>query len=124
GDWGEPCWKAFWNMKGCSGMTEKTAETIDEEGWLHSGDLAVMRPDGYINIVGRLKDMIIRGGENVYPAEIEDFLMTHPKIAEAQVVGIPDEFMGEEVWALIRTTQSEELTEHEGRENFKAGISR
>jgi len=124
GESGELCSKAFSNMKGYYNLPEKTAETIDEEGWLHSGDLAVMRPDGYINIVGRLKDMIIRGGENVYPAEIEDFLMSHPKIAEAQVVGIPDEFMGEEVCALIRTTQSEELTEHEVREYCKAGISR
>ena len=105
-------------------MPEKTAETIDEEGWLHSGDLAVMRPDGYVNIVGRVKDMIIRGGENVYPAEIEDFLMRHPKIAEAQVLGLPDEFMGEEVCALIRAKQDEEITPDEVREYCKAGISR
>jgi fatty-acyl-CoA synthase len=111
-------------MKGYYNMPEKTADTIDEEGWLHSGDLAVMRPDGYVNIVGRVKDMIIRGGENVYPAEIEAFLMRHPKIAEAQVVGLPDEFMGEEVCALIRTTQGEELTDNDVREYCKTGISR
>jgi fatty-acyl-CoA synthase len=121
---GELCSKAFSNMKGYYDMPEKTAETIDEEGWLHSGDLAVMRPDGYINIVGRVKDMIIRGGENIYPAEIEAFLMRHPKIAEAQVLGIPDDFMGEEVAALIRARQGEELTEDEVREYCKAGISR
>jgi fatty-acyl-CoA synthase len=121
---GELCSKAFSNMKGYYDMPEKTAETIDEEGWLHSGDLAVMRPDGYINIVGRVKDMIIRGGENIYPAEIEAFLMRHPKIAEAQVLGIPDDFMGEEVAALIRARQGEELTEDEVREYCKDGISR
>jgi fatty-acyl-CoA synthase len=124
GQSGELCSKAFSNMKGYYNMPEKTAETIDEEGWLHSGDLAVMRPDGYVNIVGRVKDMIIRGGENVYPAEIEAFLMRHPKIAEAQVVGLPDEIMGEEVCALIRAAQGVELTENEVREYCKAGISR
>jgi fatty-acyl-CoA synthase len=124
GQSGELCSKAFSNMKGYYNLPEKTAETIDEEGWLHSGDLAVMRPDGYVNIVGRVKDMIIRGGENISPAEIESFLMRHPKIAEAQVVGIPDEFMGEEVCALIRAQHGDELTEAEVREYCKAGISR
>jgi fatty-acyl-CoA synthase len=124
GQSGELCSKAFSNMKGYYNMPEKTAETIDEEGWLHSGDLAVMRRDGYINIVGRVKDMIIRGGENIYPAEIEAFLMRHPKIAEAQVVGAPDEFMGEEVCALIRAREGEEITADEVREYCKAGISR
>src|SRR5262245_4142344 len=124
GESGELCSKAFSNMKGYYNMPEKTAETIDEEGWLHSGDLALMRPDGYVNIVGRVKDMIIRGGENIYPAEIESFLMRHPKIAEAQVVGIPDEFMGEEVCALIRVRPGEEADEDEIRAYCKAGISR
>jgi fatty-acyl-CoA synthase len=124
GQSGELCSKAFSNMRGYYNMPEGTTEVIDEEGWLHSGDLAVMRPDGYINIVGRVKDMIIRGGENIYPAEIEAFLMRHPKIVEAQVVGIPDEFMGEEVCALIRARQGEELTEDETREFCRAGISR
>jgi fatty-acyl-CoA synthase len=124
GQSGELCSKAFLNMQGYYNMPEKTAETIDEEGWLHSGDLAVMRPDGYVNIVGRVKDMIIRGGENVYPAEIEDFLMRHPMIAEAQVLGLPDEFMGEEVCALIRAKQGEEITADEVREYCKVGISR
>jgi fatty-acyl-CoA synthase len=124
GQSGELCSKAFSNMKGYYNMPEKTAETIDEKGWLHSGDLAVMRHDGYINIVGRVKDMIIRGGENIYPAEIEAFLMRHPNIVEAQVVGVPDEFMGEEVCALIRARQGENLTEDEVGEYCKAGISR
>ncbi|MGE0885013.1 MAG: AMP-binding protein [Blastocatellales bacterium] len=121
---GELCSKAFSNMKGYYNMPEKTAETIDENGWLHSGDLAVMHANGYINIVGRVKDMIIRGGENIYPAEIEAFLMRHPSIAEAQIVGIPDEFMGEEVCALIRLKTGEEATEDELREYCKSSIAR
>jgi fatty-acyl-CoA synthase len=124
GEPGELCSKAFSNMKGYYNMPEKTAETIDEDGWLHSGDLAVMQPNGYVNIVGRVKDMIIRGGENIYPAEIEAFLMRHPKIAEAQVVGLPDEFMGEEVCALIRLKPGESLDEDEVRQYCKDGISR
>lgn len=124
GESGELCSKAFSNMKGYYNMPEKTAETIDEDGWLHSGDLAVMRPDGYINIVGRVKDMIIRGGENIYPAEIEAFLMRHPSIAEAQIVGIPDEFMGEEVCAMIRLKPGETATEDELREHCKSNIAR
>ncbi len=121
---GELWSKGFSTMKGYYNMPEKTAETLDDEGWLRTGDLAVMRPDGYINIVGRLKDMIIRGGENIYPAEIEAFLMRHPKIAEAQVVGIPDQLMGEEVCALIRVKPDEEMTGDEIREYCKSGISR
>ncbi len=124
GQSGELWTRGFSNMKGYYNLPEKTAETIDDEGWLHTGDLAVMRADGYINIVGRVKDMIIRGGENIYPAEIEAFLMRHPKIAEAQVVGIPDQFMGEEVCAVVRVKPSEELSEDEVREYCKSGISR
>ncbi len=124
GQSGELWTRGFSNMKGYYNLPEKTAETIDDEGWLHTGDLAVMRPDGYINIVGRVKDMIIRGGENIYPAEIEAFLMRHPKIAEAQVVGLPDQFMGEEVCAVVRVKPGEELSEDEVREYCKAGISR
>ncbi len=124
GQSGELWSQGFSNMKGYYNQPEKTAETLDDEGWLRTGDLAVMRADGYINIVGRVKDMIIRGGENIYPAEIENYLMRHPKIAEAQVVGIPDEFMGEEVCALIRVLPGEGLTEDEAREYCKSGISR
>jgi fatty-acyl-CoA synthase len=124
GESGELCSKAFSNMKGYYNMPDKTAETIDADGWLHSGDLAVMRPDGYINIVGRVKDMIIRGGENIYPAEIEAFLMHHPKIAEAQVVGVPDAFMGEEVCALIRLKTGESSDEEEIGQYCRDGISR
>jgi fatty-acyl-CoA synthase len=124
GESGELCSQAFSNMKGYYNMPDKTAETIDADGWLHSGDLAVMRPDGYINIVGRVKDMIIRGGENIYPAEIEGFLMHHPKIAEVQVVGVPDAFMGEEVCALIRLKPGESSDEEEIRQYCRDGIGR
>ncbi|MGH9833908.1 MAG: AMP-binding protein [Blastocatellia bacterium] len=124
GQSGELWTRGFSNMKGYYNMPDKTAETLDDEGWLHTGDLAVMRADGYINIVGRVKDMIIRGGENIYPAEIEAFLMRHSKIAEAQVVGIPDQFMGEEVCAVVRVKSGEEMVEDEIREYCKAGISR
>ncbi len=124
GESGELWTRGYANMVGYYNMPDKSAETLDADGWLHSGDLAVMRPDGYINIVGRVKDMIIRGGENIYPAEIEAFLMRHPKIAEAQIVGIPDAFMGEEVCALIRLKPGETATEDELREHCKANIAR
>jgi fatty-acyl-CoA synthase len=97
--------RGFLVMKGYYNMPDRTAETIDSEGWLHTGDLATMNEKGYVNIVGRVKDMIIRGGENIYPAEIEEFLMRHPDIAEAQVVGVPDSIMGEEVAAVLRLKQ-------------------
>ncbi|OIJ28275.1 AMP-binding protein [Nocardioides luteus] len=91
----------YWPLHDEEGST-KTAEAIDAEGWMHTGDLAVMREDGYCVVVGRIKDMVIRGGENIYPREIEEFLFTHPDIAEAQVVGVPDERYGEELCAWIR----------------------
>ncbi len=81
---------------------EKTREAIDDDGWMHTGDLAVMRDDGYCTIVGRIKDMVIRGGENVYPREIEEFLHTHPDIDDVQVIGVPDDRYGEEICAWIR----------------------
>jgi fatty-acyl-CoA synthase len=111
-------------MKGYYNMPEKTAETVDKDGWLHTGDLATMDERGYVKIVGRLKEMIIRGGENIYPAEIEAFLMRHPQIAEAQVVGVPDAFMGEEAVALIRLKPGQEASEEEMREFLNANISR
>lgn len=124
GESGELLSKAFSNMQGYYNMPERTAETIDPDGWLHSGDLAVMHSSGYVNIVGRVKDMIIRGGENIYPAEIEAFLMRHPKIAEAQVVGVPDAFMGEETAALIRARPNQTIDEDEVRRYCRDGISR
>lgn len=124
GQSGELCSKAFSNMVGYYNMPEKTAETIDADGWLHSGDLAVMRPDGYVNIVGRVKDMIIRGGENIYPAEIEAFLMRHPDITEAQIVGLPDPLMGEEVCVFLKCSPGATLTDESVIAYCKANIAR
>ena len=104
-------------MKGYYKMPKETAQAIDKDGWLHTGDLALRQPDGNFRITGRLKDMIIRGGENLYPKEIEDFLYTHPKISDVQVVGVPDEKYGEEAYAFIILKQNETLTEAELR-NF------
>ena len=103
-------------MKEYYGDTEATASAIDRGGWLHSGDLGAMDPEGYVRITGRLKEMIIRGGENIYPREIEDFLFTHPKVAAVAVVGIPDDFYGEEIMAWIKPHAGENLTEEEIRE--------
>jgi fatty-acyl-CoA synthase len=86
----------YWNEP------ERTAETVDAGRWMHTGDLATMDDDGYLNIVGRIKDMIIRGGENVYPREIEEFLYSHPDIVDVQVIGVPDEKYGEEIMASIK----------------------
>jgi fatty-acyl-CoA synthase len=99
---GELCTRGYSVMLGYWNEPEKTAEAIDAEGWMHTGDLAEMRRDGYVNIVGRIKDMVIRGGENVYPREVEEFLYTHPDIEDVQVIGVPDEKYGEEVCAWIR----------------------
>lgn len=102
GEPGELCTRGYSVMLGYWRDEEKTAQAIDAEGWMHTGDLAVMREDGYCNVVGRIKDLIIRGGENVYPREVEEFLYTHPDIEDAQVVGVPDDKYGEEVCAWIR----------------------
>ena len=100
-------------MRGYYNMPEATAAAIDDEGWLHTGDLAEVDEDGYYKITGRLKDMIIRGGENVYPREIEEFLYTHPKISDVQVIGVPDERFGEEVmaWVMLRPGESADAEE-------------
>jgi fatty-acyl-CoA synthase len=102
GEKGELCCRGYSVMRGYWADEERTGETIDASGWLHSGDLAVMDSEGYVQIVGRIKDMIIRGGENIYPREIEEFLYTHPDIAEVQVFGVPDERYGEIVAAWIQ----------------------
>jgi fatty-acyl-CoA synthase len=91
-------------------MDDKTEEVIDKEGWLHTGDLAVMDEDGYVRITGRAKDMIIRGGENIYPREIEEFLYTHPEISDVQVYGVPDEKYGEKVAAAVKRREGSEIT--------------
>ncbi|MEU4092472.1 AMP-binding protein [Streptomyces sp. NPDC026673] len=98
---GELCTRGYSVMLGYWDEPEKTAEAVDAGRWMHTGDLAVMREDGYLQIVGRIKDMIIRGGENVYPREIEEFLYAHPKIADVQVVGVPDDRYGEEILACV-----------------------
>jgi fatty-acyl-CoA synthase len=101
GEAGELCTRGYSVMLGYWNEPEKTAEAVDAGRWMHTGDLAVMREDGYVEIVGRIKDMIIRGGENIYPREIEEFLYGHPKIADVQVVGVPHERYGEEVLACV-----------------------
>ena len=110
---GELCARGYNVMKGYYKMPEATAAAIDEEGWLHTGDLATMDEKGYCKITGRVKDMIIRGGENVYPREIEEFLYTHPQILDVQVVGVPSVKYGEEVLACIRLREGETATEED-----------
>jgi fatty-acyl-CoA synthase len=102
GETGEFCTRGYSVMLGYWNEPEKTAEVIDRARWMHTGDLAVMDDEGYLNIVGRIKDMVIRGGENVYPREIEEFLYTHPDVVDAQVIGVPDERYGEELMAWVR----------------------
>ncbi len=99
---GEFCTRGYSVMLGYWEQQDKTAEAIDKARWMHTGDLAVMDDEGYLNITGRIKDMVIRGGENVYPREIEEFLYTHPDILDAQVIGVPDERYGEELMVWIR----------------------
>lgn len=111
GERGEVCTRGYSVMLGYWNDEDKTRETIDAGGWLHSGDIGIMDEEGYVQIVGRIKDMVIRGGENVYPREVEEFLYTHPKIQEVQVIGVPDKKMGEEVCAWIKLHEGETLTE-------------
>jgi fatty-acyl-CoA synthase len=123
GERGELCYRGFVVMAGYYQMEDATAETIDADGWLHSGDLATMNAQGYLNIVGRIKDMVIRGGENLFPAEIEAFLIRHPKVADVQVVGVPDAFFGEELLAVVIPKAGEQLTEQELRDYCQGQIS-
>lgn len=123
GEQGEFCCRGFAVMAGYYNMPEKTAETIDAEGWLHTGDLATMDEQGYVNIVGRLKEMVIRGGENIFPREIEELLLRHPKVADAQVLGVPDAFFGEELLAVVLPKEGEEISEQELRTYCKERVS-
>ncbi len=123
GQRGEYCTRGYHVMVGYWNEPEKTSAAIDSEGWMHSGDLATMDEDGYVNIVGRLKDMIIRGGENVYPREIEEFLYTHPAVADAQVIGVPDERYGEQVMAWVQLDAHQELTDEELKEFCRGKIA-
>ncbi len=123
GETGEFCTRGYSVMKGYWNDAEKTAEAVDDAGWMHTGDLATMDEQGYVNIVGRLKDMVIRGGENVYPREIEEFLYSHPKVQDVQVIGVPDARYGEEICAWIRLREGESATPEEIREFCKGQIA-
>ena len=121
---GEFCSKGYNTMKGYYKMPEETTQTIDEDGWLHSGDLACMDEQGNYRITGRLKDMIIRGGENIYPKEIEEFIYTHPKVKDVQVIGVPDKKYGEEAMACIILKDGEDVSEEEMRNYMTSHIAR
>jgi fatty-acyl-CoA synthase len=123
GERGELCTRGYLVMKGYDGEPEATARAISAEGWLRTGDLAVMRDDGYFHIAGRLKEMIIRGGENIYPREVEEFLHQHPKIADVYVVGLPDARLGEAVLAWIKLKARESMTEDEVRDYCRGQIA-
>lgn len=120
---GELCTRGYSVMHGYWGDEAKTREAIDDEQWMHTGDLATMDGQGYVNIVGRIKDMVIRGGENIYPREIEEFLYRHPKVQDVQVVGVPDVRYGEELCAWVITKPGQALTEDELREFCKGQIA-
>ncbi|USQ81956.1 AMP-binding protein [Ornithinimicrobium faecis] len=121
GETGELCTRGYSVMLGYWEDEEKTAEVLDAEGWMHTGDLAVMREDGYCAIVGRSKDMVIRGGENVYPREIEEFLYTHPDVQDVQVVGVPDEKYGEELCAWVQLKEGAAPLTAEAVREFATG---
>jgi fatty-acyl-CoA synthase len=120
---GELCSRGYSVMLGYWNNEEATRQAIDAGRWMHSGDLAVMDEEGYINIVGRIKDMIIRGGENIYPREIEEFLYTHPKVGDVQVIGVPDAKYGEEIMAWVRLREGETASAEELREYCREKIA-
>jgi fatty-acyl-CoA synthase len=111
GEVGEVCFRGYHIMRGYYGDAKATAEAVDPAGWLHSGDLGAMDADGYVRISGRLKEMIIRGGENIYPREIEEVLASHADIAQAAVFGIPDDYYGEELVAWVQPRGGARLDE-------------
>ena len=121
GEPGEFCTRGYSVMLGYWNDPERTAEAIDAARWMHTGDLAMMDDDGYVNIVGRIKDLIIRGGENVYPREIEEFLYTHPDIVDVQVIGVPDEKYGEEIMAWVKVRDGVEPLDAEAVREFCQG---
>ena len=123
GGQGEICARGYQIMRGYYNNPKATHEAIDEAGWLHTGDVGLMRPDGAFKITGRIKDMIIRGGENIYPREIEEFLYSNPKIRDAQVIGVPDRKMGEEICVWIQLKEGETATEEEIKEWCKGRIA-
>jgi len=123
GKQGELCCRGYQVMRGYYNNEKATREAIDEAGWIHTGDIALMREDGAFKITGRIKDMIIRGGENIYPREIEEFLYTHPKVRDAQVIGVPDKKYGEEICVWIQLKEGETATEEEIKEFCKGKIA-
>ena len=123
GEPGEFCARGYVVMRGYWNDPERTAEVIDERRWMHTGDLATMDAEGYVRIVGRIKDMIIRGGENVYPREIEEFLYSHPDIADVQVIGVPDARYGEELMAWVVTRPGSSLSTDDVREFCRSQIA-
>lgn len=123
GEQGEVCFRGYHVMRGYFDQPEATHAAIDDAGWLHSGDLGVLDPDGYLRITGRLKDMIIRGGENIYPAEIEAFLFEHPAVAQVAVFGVPDERTGEEVCAWVQLQEGETVDATELRTFAREGLA-
>ena len=120
---GEFCTRGYSVMLGYWNDEEKTREAVDAAGWMHTGDLAVMDNQAYVNIVGRLKDMVIRGGENIYPREIEEFLYSHPHIQDVQVIGIPDEKYGEELCAWVKLREGQSVSEDDVRAFCKGQIA-
>jgi fatty-acyl-CoA synthase len=123
GETGELCTRGYGVMRGYWDDPERSAESIDASGWMHSGDLATIDGQGYCSIVGRLKDMLIRGGENIYPREIEEFLLRHPKVQSAQVFGVPDHRLGEEVCAFIVLKPNQSATAEEIQSFCRSQIS-
>lgn len=123
GETGEFCTRGYSVMQGYWNDAEKTDQAIDDDGWMHTGDLATMADDGYCNIVGRIKDMVIRGGENVYPREIEEFLYTHPAVEDVQVIGVPDAKYGEELMAWVKLRPGATATPDELREFCRGKIA-
>jgi len=123
GETGELCTRGYSVMLGYWNNPEATAGAIDQARWMHTGDLATMDEEGYINIVGRIKDMVIRGGENVYPREVEEFLYTHPKISDVQVIGVPDPKYGEEMMAWVKVKPGEQVTAEELQEFCRGQIA-
>jgi fatty-acyl-CoA synthase len=121
GEPGELCTRGYSVMLGYWDQPAKTAEVLDAEGWMHTGDLAILDDEGYGSITGRIKDMVIRGGENIYPREVEEFVLTHPDVLDVQVIGVPDEKYGEELMAWIRMKSSAEPLDAEGLRAFCAG---
>ena len=121
GEQGELCTRGYCVMKGYWNEPTRTSEAIDEDGWMHTGDLGVIDQEGYCNITGRVKDMLIRGGENVYPREIEEFLYRHPSVQEVQVFGVPDKKFGEEVCAWIVPKSGQPVPDEEAIRTFCQG---